>query len=301
MTHKDKHSHGHSHSHSSEKNIGIAFFLNLSFTLIELIGGLYTNSVAIMSDAVHDFGDSISLGLSWYFEKVSKKDRTNDYTYGYKRFSLLGAIINSLVLLVGSFFILSEALPRLFEPQTTNAKGMFFLAILGIVINGAAVLRTSGSTSINERVISLHLLEDVLGWLAVLVGSIIIHFTGLTIIDPILSILIALFVLLNVYKNIKEIMPILLQGSPVNLNINHLIERIKNLNHIEDVDDIHVWALDEEYNIITIHVVLKQSLSTEEQLEIKRQIRRILLEEDIEHSTIEFELPSERLEYANKI
>ncbi len=294
------HNHNH-HSHDSEKNIGIAFFLNLSFTIIELIGGLYTNSVAIISDSVHDFGDTISLGLSWYFERLSKKDRTDKYTYGYKRFSLIGAIINSVVLIVGSIFILSEAIPRIFEPQNTNAKGMFFLAILGIVINGAAVLRTSKASSINERIISLHLLEDVLGWVAVLVGSILIQITGLTIIDSILSILIAIFVIYNVFKNISEVLPILLQSTPVDINIDDLVSEIKKIESIEDIHDIHIWSLDEEYNIITIHIILKESLSTTEQFEIKKQIRSILEAKNINHSTIEFELPNEKFIYSNKI
>lgn len=294
------HNHNH-HSHDSEKNIGIAFFLNLSFTIIELIGGLYTNSVAIISDSVHDFGDTISLGLSWYFERLSKKGRTDKYTYGYKRFSLIGAIINSVVLIVGSIFILSEAIPRIFEPQNTNAKGMFFLAILGIVINGAAVLRTSKASSINERIISLHLLEDVLGWVAVLVGSILIQITGLTIIDSILSILIAIFVIYNVFKNISEVLPILLQSTPVDINIDYLVSEIKKIESIEDIHDIHIWSLDEEYNIITIHIILKESLSTTEQFEIKKQIRSILEAKNINHSTIEFELPNEKFIYSNKI
>lgn len=294
------HNHNH-HSHDSEKNIVIAFFLNLSFTIIELIGGLYTNSVAIISDSVHDFGDTISLGLSWYFERLSKKGRTDKYTYGYKRFSLIGAIINSVVLIVGSIFILSEAIPRIFEPQNTNAKGMFFLAILGIVINGAAVLRTSKASSINERIISLHLLEDVLGWVAVLVGSILIQITGLTIIDSILSILIAIFVIYNVFKNISEVLPILLQSTPVDINIDYLVSEIKKIESIEDIHDIHIWSLDEEYNIITIHIILKESLSTTEQFEIKKQIRSILEAKNINHSTIEFELPNEKFIYSNKI
>ena len=186
MGHDHKHHHHHHHSHDGESNIGIAFLLNISFTIIELIGGYMTNSVAIISDAVHDFGDSISLGMAWYFQKISKREKTDKYTYGYKRFSLLGAIINSIVLVVGSIYIISEAVPRLFSPQETSAKGMFALAIVGIIINGAAVLKTRTGDSINERVVSLHMMEDVLGWAAVLVGSVIMHFTGLTIIDPIL-------------------------------------------------------------------------------------------------------------------
>ncbi len=125
----------HHHNHDGVKNIKAAFFLNLLFTFIELVGGILTNSVAILSDAVHDLGDSFSLGLSWYFQKVARRPRTKEYTYGYKRFSLLGAVINSVVLLVGSVVILVHAVPRLFNPQQPNVKGMLLLAILGVIIN----------------------------------------------------------------------------------------------------------------------------------------------------------------------
>ena len=293
MGHDHKHHHHHHHSHDGESNIGIAFLLNISFTIIELIGGYMTNSVAIISDAVHDFGDSISLGMAWYFQKISKREKTDKYTYGYKRFSLLGAIINSIVLVVGSIYIISEAVPRLFSPQETSAKGMFALAIVGIIINGAAVLKTRTGDSINERVVSLHMMEDVLGWAAVLVGSVIMHFTGLTIIDPILSIGIAGFVLFNVYGNIKDVLPILLQGTPEHIDLNHIVEHVMELGEVEEVHDIHIWSLDEEYNIMTIHVVLKDWLEEEKIIKLKSEIRSILEDEGVQHSTIEFESKSE--------
>jgi len=295
--HNHNHMRTHTHSHDSEKNIGTAFFLNFSFTIIELIGGYLTNSVAIISDAIHDFGDSISLAFAWYFQKLSKKGRNKQYSYGYKRFSLLGAIITSIVLVVGSIFILMEAIPRIFEPQETNAKGMFILAIAGIVINGAAVLRTSKGKSINERVVSLHLLEDVLGWIAVLIGSVLIHFTGLTIFDPILSIGISIFVLFNVLRNIKQILPIILQGTPRELDQEHITEEIKEIENVSGIHDLHIWSLSEEYNVLTIHVTLKQALSMNDLVSLKERIRSILKEEGIQHATIEFETPDEHCDF----
>ena len=299
MAHNHENHHGHDHSHGGDGNIGLAFLLNLSFTIIELIGGLFTNSVAIISDAVHDFGDSLSLALAWYFQKKSKKGSTNQYTYGYKRFSLLGAIITSTVLVAGSVYILSEAIPRLFSPQETNASGMFVLAIIGIVINGIAVLRTRKAISINERVVSLHLLEDVLGWVAVLIGSVVMYFTDLTIIDPILSIAIAFFVLFNVIKNIRQILPILLQGTPAEIERAHIIEQLKDIEQIENIHDLHIWALDEEYNVLTVHVTLKNSLLMEKLVELKGDIRAVLKEEEIQHATIEFETPDESCVFGN--
>jgi cobalt-zinc-cadmium efflux system protein len=296
--HAHGHHHGHTHSHG-DGNIGVAFFLNFGFTIVELIGGLFTNSVAIMSDAVHDFGDSLSLALAWYFQRLSKKGSSRQYSYGYKRFSLLGAIINSVVLIVGSIYILLEAIPRLWAPQETNAEGMFILAIVGIVINGVAALRTRKATSINERVVSLHLLEDVLGWAAVLVGSAIMHFTGFTIIDPILSVGIACFVLFNVFKNIRQTLPILLQGVPVEIEQEHIIEGLKAIGHIASVHDLHIWSLDEAYNVLTVHVALKEPLPMEQLAELKGQIRSVLDAEAIQHATIEFETQGELCAFEN--
>jgi cobalt-zinc-cadmium efflux system protein len=283
-----------SHNHSEKSNIRLAFFLNVSFTVIELIGGFLTNSIAIISDAVHDFGDSLSLGLAWYFQKLSKKGSTKKYSYGYKRFSLLGAIINCIVLVVGSIYILTEAIPRLFSPQETNAKGMFILAVVGIIVNGIAVLRTRKAKSINERVVSLHLLEDVLGWAAVLVGSGVMYFTGWTIIDPILSLFIACFVLFNVFKNIRLVLPILLQGTPTEIEQEHIIKKLKEIESIANIHDLHIWSLDEEYSVSTVHVVLNEVLPMEKLADLKERIRTVLKASGIQHATIEMEMPNEK-------
>ncbi|MHB9293290.1 cobalt-zinc-cadmium efflux system protein [Hollandina sp. SP2] len=297
----DNHSHGgHSHSHGSDaKNIGIAFFLNFSFTVLELAGGLFTNGIAIISDAVHDFGDSLSLGLSWYFQRLAKKGSNAKYSYGYKRFSLLGAIINSVVLVVGSIFIVTEAIPRIIAPQETNAKGMFILAIIGIMVNGAAVFRMKKGRSINERVVSLHLLEDVLGWIAVLIASAIIYFFNFTIIDPILSISIAVFVLINVFKNIRQTLRIILQGTPQAIEMDHITERLKEIQNVENVHDLHIWSLDDEYNVLTVHVTLKEALPMSGLAELKNQIRSMLKDEEVRHATIEFETSAEPCDFEN--
>ena len=182
-------SHHHSHSNGTNiANIKIAFFLNLFFTVFEIIGGYLTNSVAIAADALHDFGDSLSLGLSWFLEKYSLKGRSQKFSYGYRRFSLLSALINSLVLIIGSAFVLWHTIPRLFHPQSVNVKGMLLLAIGGILINGIAVLKIRNkNNSLNEKTVSWHLLEDVLGWVAVLIISIVNSFKEIAILDPLLD------------------------------------------------------------------------------------------------------------------
>ncbi|MFT5890254.1 MAG: cobalt-zinc-cadmium efflux system protein [Dokdonia sp.] len=286
------HNHKHGHTHDTS-NIKVAFFINLLFTIIEIIGGVMTNSIAILSDAVHDLGDSLSLGLAWYFQNYSKRKRSPSFSYGYGRFSLLGAIINSIVLVVGSIFIFIEAIPRLIHPQQPETQGMMILAVLGVVFNGAAVLRLKKGTSVNERVVSLHLLEDVLGWVAVLIGSIIMHFFDIPIIDPILSLGIALFILVNVYKNLKEAIQIVMQGVPDDTDVKEVEHRLISYPEIKEIHDIHVWSMDGEYNIMTAHVVVHHKGSLKELEPLKKKIRQDLEELHIEHVTLEFEVVEE--------
>ena len=289
------HNHNHSHNHS-EGNVKVAFFLNLAFTIIEIIGGLYTNSLAILSDALHDLGDSLSLGLSWYFQKLSKKGRTKTFSYGYKRFSLLGAIINSIVLVAGSIFILTKAIPELFNPGETNVEGMLYLSILGIVVNGAAVFKLRKGVSLNEKVVSLHLLEDVLGWVAVLIGSVIMMYTDAPFIDPLLSVLISLFVLYNVYKNLKKSLLVILQGIPEEISIDDIRQKLKNISKVTDIHDCHAWSMDGQYNILTLHLRLDKDYKLSEQAKLKEQVRTQLKDESINHITIEFEAQGENCE-----
>ncbi len=284
--------HHHDHDHS-EGNIKVAFFLNAGFAIIELIGGLYTNSLAILSDALHDLGDSLSLGLSWYFQKISKRGRTHTFSYGYKRFSLLAAIINSIILVTGSIIILTRAIPKLLSPEETNAQGMFYLSILGIVVNGVAALRLHKGKSINEKVVTLHLLEDVLGWVAILIGSIVMMYFDAPFIDPLLSICIALFILFNVFKNLRKSIPIILQSIPDNISIENIQHEIKNLPSIYGIHDCHAWTMDGQYHILTIHIVLDKDYRLSELLTIKQEVKNIVKKAGITHVTIEFENQNE--------
>ncbi|MEO9964465.1 MAG: cation diffusion facilitator family transporter [Reichenbachiella sp.] len=290
------HHHGHDSLHHDVDNIKTAFFLNLGFTIIEIIGGLYVNSVAIISDAIHDLGDSLSLGMSWYFQKISHRGRTLTYSYGYKRFSVLSAIINSLVLLLGSVFILYETIPRLLAPVQPNANGMILLSILGVIVNGAAVLKTRKGKTANEKVVSLHLLEDVMGWVAVLIGSLIMRVTDFPIIDPILSMLIAGYILFNVFRNLKDSLKIILQSIPPEVDTQSLENKLLKIESVTKVHDMHTWSMDGNYHIMTLHLVLDRSVDLERGSEIKAQARNILRAGEINHVTIELETPDEHCE-----
>lgn len=281
----------HHHHLSGEKRIKGAFLINLAFTIIELVGGLYTNSLAIISDAIHDLGDCLTLGVAWYFEKISSKGRDQRYSYGYRRFSLLGALMSGIVLIIGSIFIIQVAIPRLILPAETDAKGMMLVAILGILFNGFAFAKLSGGHGYNERLVSLHLLEDVLGWVAVLVGSIVIYFTDYYRVDSILSLVIALFILFNVFRNLKSSMNIVLQGIPEDINIDHIQGVLEGQEGVHSIHDLHIWSMDGKTNILTAHIVSLKELSWDEMQALKGEIIEKMKTEGIAHCTLEFESP----------
>lgn len=279
------HDHNHGHSHA-EGNIKVAFFLNISFTIIEIVGGILTNSVAIMSDAVHDLGDSISLGLAWYFQNLSKKGRDHNYSYGYRRFSLLGAIINSTILFVGSILIIKEAIPRIINPEVAHAEGMIYFALVGILANGLAAFKMMRGKTMNERVVYLHLLEDVLGWVAVLIGAIIMYFYDIPEIDPIMSLMIAVYIIYGVIKNIKQSMNILLQGVPNDVDLKKIESFLANHELIEGYHDLHIWSMDGTFNVFTVHIELKENI--DKSINPKNIIKKGLVELGVDHPTIEF-------------
>jgi cobalt-zinc-cadmium efflux system protein len=270
-------------------NLRTAFFLNLAFTLLEVIGGFLTNSVAILSDAVHDLGDTLSLGLAWKLDRVAQRSRDQQFSYGYRRFSLLGAIISTVVLILGSMIILIEAIPRLFTPEHANAQGMILFALLGVVVNGIAALRLRGEKSLNARAIAWHLIEDVLGWVAVLVVSIVLLFTDFYILDPLLSIFITIYILYNVLKNLKQTLAVFLQAVPENVDVASIDERLNEIEHVCSTHHTHVWSLDGEHHVLTSHIVVDEDVSKEQVVCIRKDILELVRELAFAHSTIEIE------------
>jgi cobalt-zinc-cadmium efflux system protein len=293
------HDHEHEHSHYAGKNIATAFFLNFFFCIIEFAGGTITNSVAILSDALHDLGDSFSLGLAWYFQKVSARKPDKKYTYGYKRFTILSALINSVILLTGSALVLYESFLRILEPAKTNAKGMLLLAVFGVLINGFAVLRLKKGRDLNERVVSLHMLEDVLGWVAVLIGSLIMVFFNVPVLDPIMSIGISIYILYNVYHNMRSALRIILQGKPGQIDEDKIRQSLLELPKVKGLHDLHIWSLDSEYMVLTVHLVVEDGINKEEQQALRAAAHNILKGLEIEHSTIEIENYSEDCEWCD--
>ena len=286
--------HDHSHSHGSNNRIGWAFFLNVTFTIIEFIGGILTNSTAIMADAVHDLGDSLSIGFAWFLSKVSEKGSNSEFTYGYRRLSLFGALINGLVPIIGSVWVLTEAIPKLLQPEMPIVEGMIALAVFGVLVNGFAAYKLSKGKTLNERVLNWHLLEDVLGWVAVLIVSIVLLFVDWPILDPALSILFTLYILINVAKNLWHTIRLFLQAIPDKELSKSVYKTLIELKEVDSIHHLHLWSLDGEHHVLTAHLALQEALSTQQQLELKKSIAERLSKFNLEHTTIELEMTNEQ-------
>lgn len=296
MGHHHHHHHHHHHQQTDEnasQRIGWAFFLNLGFTIIEFIGGMLTNSTAILADAVHDLGDSLAIGSAWVLNKLSGRDPTQRYTYGYQRLSLVGALVNAMILVVGSVWILSLAIPRLWQPEMPHAEGMMLLAVLGIAVNGFAAYKLSRGKTMNERVLNWHLLEDVLGWVAVFIVAVALMFVDWPILDPLLSIAFTLFILVNVVKSLWDTIKLFVQAAPDAAMTAQIQRALSSLDEVQDVHHLHVWSLDGERHVCTAHLVLHGDYSSAELRQLKAQVAILLEPFQLAHTTIEFEFPEE--------
>src|SRR5690606_37374880 len=258
----------------SSHRITWAFFLNAAFTIIEIIGGLLTHSTAILADAVHDLGDTLAIGTAWVLERLAGKGADSRYTYGYQRLSLFGALVNAVVLVTGSVLVLYTAIPRLFAPTMPHPEGMLGLALLGIVVNGAAVSKLREGQTQNEKVLNWHLLEDVLGWVAVLLVSVLLMFFDWPILDPLLSIVFSLCILINVARMLWQTGNLFLQASPDRKLRATIEERLRQLDHVSDIHHLHVWSLDGEHHVLSVHVVVADCLELPSQMALKGEIAR---------------------------
>lgn len=283
----------HAHHHHHSGGIGVAFILNLAFTVLELVGGLLTNSMAILADALHDLGDSFTLGVSWYLEKHARKGRDQRYSYGYRRFSLLGALTSAAVLTAGSLFVLSEAVQRILAPEAVHAPGMVIFAIVGVAVNGIAAVRLGREHSLNAQMVMWHLVEDILGWAAVLAAGVVLWFKDIPVIDPVLSALITLYVLYNVLKNLRRTMSIFLQAIPDDVDVAEMEARLSYIEGVDSCHHTHVWSLDGVHNIATTHVVVPPGTPESEIKRIKKIAKEMLSEHYRAWATLEVEYADE--------
>jgi cobalt-zinc-cadmium efflux system protein len=272
-----------------EKRVRLAALLNIAFTGVELVGGFWTNSLAILSDALHDFGDSVALLVSWLFEREAKRSPDTSRTFGYQRLSLFSALFSASILVGGSIVITFQAIPRFLNPELVNAFGMMGIAVIGIIFNGAGFFLLKKGESLNEKVLSWHLLEDVLGWVSILVGGVIIYFWKFYLLDPILTIGLTIFILYNVTKNLREAINILMQGVPKHINLETVKKDLLAIKGVLGLHDIHIWSLEGETDIFTAHVILDDETLKNKPEPTKEKIKETLLKHHIEHSTIEME------------
>lgn len=272
-----------------EKKMLVAFLLNLIFSIFEFVGGLVTGSIAISSDALHDLADAISIGLSLGLERLSRKGPDKKHTYGYYRYSILSGAIQSALLLCGAVFVAYNAVLRLFDPQPVDYSSMIVVAVIGFGVNFAAAWFTSGEDSINQRAINLHMLEDVLGWAIVLVGAVVMHFTDWWFIDPILSLVLSVFIGVNAWKNLNRVLDIFLEKTPKGVDLEEISRHLTEIPGVESIHHLHIWSMDGYRNSATLHAVVNGEFGT-----VKQAIKEELAEHGISHATVEPEQPGEQ-------
>ena len=272
----------------TQKNILIAFILNLSFSVFEFVGGIFTGSIAILSDAVHDIGDAAAIGLSYFLERKSGRQPDESHTYGYARYSVLGGFITTVILLAGSVAVIFGAVKRLMNPAEINYDGMIIFALVGVVVNFLAAYFTREGDSINQKAVNLHMLEDVLGWAVVLVGAVVMRFTDFALIDPLMSVGVSLFILINAVRNLKAVMVLFLEKAPDNIAVSEIKMHTEAIEGVENVHHIHLWSLDGHNHYATMHIVTDGEPHT-----IKEKVREELQEHGVNHVTIEIETHNE--------
>ncbi len=287
----DHHGHGHGHA-AGAASLRVAFFINLAFTVVEAVGGWWTGSIAVLTDALHDAGDCLVLGTAWWLQRVAMKGRDAQYSYGYGRYSMLGGWLTSVVLMVGAGAMLVLSVPKLWAPELPHTTGMMGIAVFGLLMNGLAAWKLHGGASLNERGAYLHLLEDVLGWAAVLVGAVVMYFTGWAIVDPLMSVGISVFILWNAVGTLRKGTGILMQEIPAGIDMQAIRTRLMTIPHVRDLHDQHTWTLDGDLVVHTVHVVVAD-VDLLQARAIKAQARAELKALGIHHATIELEWADE--------
>ena len=276
----------HHHHKKAGENLAFVFFMNLAFNIIVIAGGLATNSMAILADCIHDMADTISIAFAWFLENVAQKDSTDKYSYGYQRFSILGAVIISIFVIIMAFIILYEAIPRLFAPEGVDAGGMLIVASVGIMFKSISVYRLHDGETFNEKAILFHQLGDVFEWVAILLLSLVLMFwDGAPSLDPFISIGIALWLIFNLGRNLYKSFEVLLQKTPDHFDVNKFKESVLNIDGIESFDDFHVWSLDGIDSVLTLKVSIDDWNNQER---IKNDIYDIASKYHIVDITIEF-------------
>lgn len=272
----------------TERNILIAFLLNLGFSVFEFFGGLFTGSVAILSDAIHDLGDAAGIGVSWLLECKSKHAADDTYTYGYARFSVLGSVFTCGILLLGSVGVTVSAVGRLMNPIPIRYDGMILFAIVGVAVNLTAAFVTREGDSLNQKAVNLHMLEDVLTWMVVLVGAVVMRYTDWAVLDPLVSIGVAVYIFIHAIGHLREVLDIFLEKVPDGYSVVTVKERVEAVEGVTDAHHIHVRSIDGYTHAVSLHVVTESDPAA-----AKGLVRAALSEMGIAHVTVEVEREGE--------
>ena len=277
----------HHHHKKEGENLAFVFFINLAFNIVVIVAALATNSMAILADFIHDASDTISIALAWFLEHVAQRDSTDKYSYGYQRFSILGAVIISIFVIIMAFVILSEAIPRLFAPEGVDAGGMLAVAIVGIVFKFVSVYRLHKGETYNEKAIFFHQLGDIFEWVAILILSLVLMFwEGAQYLDPFVSIGIALWLIFNLGRNLYKSIEVLLQKTPDYFDVDEFKQSIENIEGVNAIDDFHIWSLDGIDSVMTLKVDVDFGKDVGE---IKKEIYAISKKYHVVDITIELE------------
>ena len=270
--------------------VWVAFFLNLTYAIVEFIAGGVFGSSAVLADSVHDLGDAISIGISAFLETISNREEDRQYTLGYKRFSLLGALVTAVILITGSILVILENIAKIFHPQSVNDEGIFWLGIIAITINVLASLVIRKGQTKNESILSLHFLEDTLGWVAVILMAIVLRFTDWYILDPLLSLAISFFILSKALPRFWSTLKIFLDAVPEGVDIQKIKTDLAELDHVASINQLNLWTMDGLEKNAIVHVCLKEM----EHMETCKESIRIFLKDcGFQNITIEVDVDLE--------
>ena len=264
--------------------VWLAFFLNLTYAIVEFIAGGVFGSNAVLADSVHDLGDAIAIGISAFLETISNREEDNQYTLGYKRFSLLGALVTAIILMTGSVLVILENVTKILNPQPVNDEGILWLGIIAVSINVLASLVVGKGKTQNESILSLHFLEDTLGWLAVILMAIVLRFTDWYILDPLLSLVISFFILSKALPRFWSTLKIFLDAVPEGIDIKQVKSGLEQLDNVASLNQLNLWTMDGLEKNAIIHLCLED---WEQMTETKNQVRQLLEERGIQNITIE--------------
>jgi cobalt-zinc-cadmium efflux system protein len=289
-------SHNHDTKQVSLPKLVFTIILNLIITIAQFVGGIISGSLALISDAIHNLSDTVSVILAWLAQVLSRKPSTLKSTFGYKRAEILAAFINSIALIAISVYLIFEAIERLLDPQPVDAKWMFWLGLLGLVANGISVLilEREKNKNLNIKAAYLHLLGDALTSLAVIAGAVLIWFFNIVWVDAVVTIIIGLYLLIHTWKLLKESVTILMQMTPAEIDISKIETRLQQIEGLKNIHHIHVWNLTDKLLHFECHLNLEEDLQVSQTSGIFEHVRQILHDEfDIEHVTIQFEFGGE--------